>query len=248
MKIGLMQPYAFPYLGYFQLINHVDKWVVFDDIQYITKGWVNRNRILHPDVKKEWQYFTVPIKKCSRETRIRNIEICDTIEWRRTFHGKLTSYKKNAPFYAETVEFIDDCISYRSSSLTEWLVHTLESICNYLDIPFDYSIISQKEFNSDKVCHPGQWALEIAESMNAAEYVNPAGGYRIYNESEFKERNIDLNFLQSNLPIYVQRRGYFVPGLSIIDIMMWNDKKSITKMLADYKIMNKKHLTSQDEG
>ena len=127
MKIGIMQPYAFPYLGYFQLINYVDKWVIFDDIQYISKGWINRNRILHPDLKKEWQYFTVPIKKHSRESRIKDIEINEELEWRDAFLGKLTSYKKKAPFYKETVEFIGDCVNIESSSLVKWLVNTLKS-------------------------------------------------------------------------------------------------------------------------
>ena len=75
MRVGIMQPYVFPYIGYFQLINYVDKWVVFDNTQYISKGWVNRNRILHPEVKKEWQYFTVPVKKHTRESRIKDIEV-----------------------------------------------------------------------------------------------------------------------------------------------------------------------------
>jgi len=246
MKLAVMQPYAFPYIGYFQLINYVDKWVVFDDTQYISKGWINRNRILHPDIKKEWQYFTVPVKKHSRECRINHVEINDDIEWRNEFIGKLTSYKKKAPFYAETVEFIDECISFKCSALSKWVTHTLKSTCDHLGIPFDYSVFSQMEVNTDNIQHAGQWALEIADAMDADEYVNPPGGYSIFNENEFLSRNIELQFLKPELTAYVQRRGGFVPGLSIVDVMMWNDKDRIREMLEDYEIVTYSELRACD--
>jgi len=188
MKLAIMQPYTFPYLGYFQLINYVDKWVIFDDTQYISKGWINRNRILHPDEKKEWQYFTVPIKKHHLESKIKDVEINDDLKWRDEFLGKLTSYKKKAPFYAETREFIGDCISFNCSTISEWAEFTLKSTCNYLSIPFDYLIFSKMKINTDNIEHAGQWALEIADAMDADEYVNPHGGYSIFNENEFLAR------------------------------------------------------------
>ena len=246
MKVAIMQPYTFPYIGYFQLINYVDKWVIFDDTQYISKGWINRNRMLHPDVKKEWQYFTVPVKKHSRESRINNIEINDNLEWRDELLRKLTSYKKKAPFYAETVEFIGDCINFKCSSLSEWVAHTLKSTCDYLEVPFEYSIFSKEDINTEKVTHAGQWALEISDAMDAEEYVNLPGGYSIFNENEFLAKNIKLHFLKSNLTPYIQRRGYFVPGLSILDVMMWNNKDKIHEMLADYEIVTHSKLRACD--
>ena len=114
MRLAIMQPYTFPYIGYFQLINYADKWVVFDDTQYISKGWINRNRILHPESQKEWQYFTVPVKKHSRECRINHVEINDNTDWRTELLGKLTAYKRKAPYYRETKEFVENCISFRS--------------------------------------------------------------------------------------------------------------------------------------
>ena len=246
MRVGIIQPYTFPYIGYFQLINYVDKWVIFDDTQYLSKGWINRNRILHPNVKKEWQYFTVPVKKHSRKSRIKDVEINDDLEWRDEFLGKLTSYKKKAPFYAETVEFIGDCISFKCPALFEWVVYTLKSTCNYLGVPFNYSIFSQMEINTDNIKHAGQWALEIADAMDVTEYVNPPSGYSIFNENEFLARNIELRFLKSNLTPYVQRRGYFVSGLSIVDVMMWNDKDRIHEMLTDYEIVTHSQLRACD--
>lgn len=248
MKVGIMQPYTFPYIGYFQLINYVDKWVVFDDTQYISKGWINRNRILHPDLEKEWQYFTVPVKKHSRESRIKDVEINDNLEWRDEFIGKLTSYKKKAPFFVDTVEFIGDCISFKCSNLSEWVIYTLKSTCDYLGIPFNYSIFSQMEINPDNIEHPGQWALEIADAMDADEYINPPSGYRIFNENEFIERNIELRFIKPNLTPYIQRRGYFIPGLSIVDVLMWNDKDTIREMLIDNMIVTYSDLSASDNA
>lgn len=242
-----MQPYAFPYIGHFQLINCVDKWVVFDDTQYISKGWVNRNRILHPDLKKEWQYFTIPVKKHFRECRIKDVEINDEVEWRADFMGKLTSYKKKAPYYQETVEFVESCINFDSSSLSELVVNTLESTCNYLGLPFDYSLFSKMNVNANNVEHAGQWALEIADYMGADEYINPQGGYSIFKEIEFSEKNIRLRFLKSNLSPYVQRRGHFIAGLSIVDVMMWNDKNTIRDMLEDYEIVSQAQLRESHE-
>ena len=93
MKLGIMQPYFFPYIGYFQLMKHVDQWVVFDDIQFIDKGWINRNRILHPDTKKQWLYITLPLHKRKQFDKICNIHIKSEINWKEEILGRLTAYK-----------------------------------------------------------------------------------------------------------------------------------------------------------
>lgn len=237
MKVAIMQPYMFPYIGYFQLINHVDKWVIFDDTQYISKGWINRNRILHPELSKEWQYLTIPVKKHSRQIKIRDIQINNEQQWRDEISGKLSFYKSRAPYYSQTMEFVDDCLSASCSSLAEWLEISLKKTCRHLDIAFEYSIFSQMDVKTENIKHAGQWALEIADSMGADEYVNPQGGIELFDESEFMARNMQLCFLKSHLKPYVQRRGGFVPGLSIVDVMMWNDKDAIQAMLEDYEIV-----------
>lgn len=246
MKLAIMQPYFFPYIGYIQLINYVDKWVVFDDTQYISKGWINRNRILHPDYKKEWQYFTVPIKKHSRESKINVIEINDNLEWKKEIIGKFSHYKKKAPFYNETIDFINSCLQYNNSNLSAWVVHTLKLTCEFLQIPFNYSIYSETNIKLKDVEHAGQWALKIAAAMNAIEYINPPSGYTIFKEKEFIEKNIELRFLKPNLTPYIQRRGSFVPGLSIVDVMMWNDKDEINEMLFDCEILKYSQISNYE--
>ena len=237
-----MQPYIFPYIGYFQLINYVDKWVIFYDTQYIAKGWINRNRILHPEINKQWQYFTVPLKKHSRDSNIKDLEINQSIKWQEELFGKLSAYKRKAPYYAATIALVNDCLAFECSTLSQWLEYSLKSVCAYLDIPFNYAVFSKMKINTENVNHPGQWALEIADAMQAGEYVNPHGGFEVFRESDFSARNIKLHFLKPGLTPYVQRRGCFVPGLSIIDIMMWKDKDEINAMLNDFTIVKQAEL------
>jgi hypothetical protein len=121
-----MQPYFFPYLGYFQLINLVDKWIVFDETQFISKGWVNRNRILHPNEDKEWQYFTLPLRKKKREAMISEVEINMDLNWQAQLLGKLTAYKRKAPYYQQVIDFLLDAVDFADSNLSRFTIHTLK--------------------------------------------------------------------------------------------------------------------------
>jgi len=242
MKLAIMQPYVFPYLGYLQLIYYADKFVVFDDTQFVSKGWVNRNRILHPNQAKGWQYFTVPVKKHSRDASIIDVEINDSTDWRKEFFGKLTSYKKKAPFYHETVDFLRDCLSHDASSVDMLAVHTLKATCELIDIPFDYTLFSEMDVDTSDVQHAGQWALKISDSIGASEYVNPHGGYLIFKEAEFRAKGIELRFLVPELPPYSQRRGTFEPNLSIVDVLMWHDRSRIRELLENFSIVSQENL------
>jgi hypothetical protein len=240
-----MQPYAFPYLGYYQLINYADQWVVFDDVQYITRGWINRNRILHPESEKEWQYFTIPARKHNNKTLINAIEINHELQWKQELLGKLSFYRKKAPFYQEAVNLVEDCLDFDSDDLSPWLVSALEKTCEYLGIPFRYSIFSRSEIDVAKIEHAGHWALEIADSMGANEYVNPPGGVSIFKEREFLDRGIELQFLRPKLNAYAQKRHSFVPGLSILDVIMWNEPDSIRLMLGDFDLLSSAQLQGE---
>jgi len=241
-----MQPYAFPYLGYFQLINYVDKWVVFDEVQYISRGWINRNRILHPDESKDWQYFTVPIRKHSKQDLISSISINQDIQWQSEILGKLSSYKKKAPYYQQTVKLVEHCFDLDGENLSHWLVASLNKICAYLEISFDYTIFSRSSINVDRIEKAGDWALEIADGLEADEYINPPGGYSIFRESDFVSRGTSLRFLQSGLQPYNQARPDFVPGLSILDVLMWNDPEEIRLMMNDFNILTYNQLQEMD--
>jgi hypothetical protein len=232
MKLGIMQPYFFPYLGYFDLINCSDRWIVFDSVQYIRHGWINRNRILHPT--EGWSYITVPVKY-SRESLIMDVSIADDRKWRRRIQGQLQSYKKKAPYYPEVMNLIESCLAFGGDLISQFNVFTLEKVCGYIGIHFDYTIFSEMKLELDAIEGPGDWALRIAQALGANEYVNPQGGEDLFEEKKFVESNIKLTI--RNLPTLVYDcPGYeFVPNLSIIDALMWNRPEDIKKYLDDHK-------------
>ncbi len=231
MKLAIMQPYFFPYLGYLQLMSVVDRWVVFDDIQFIDKGWINRNRILHPDQKKDWQYITIPLKKKGRFDKISEISISEDPKWKETILGKLTSYKRSAPYYNQTIDFVRDCLSQNEINLSNFLVSSLRKTAERLGLEIVIDVQSEMSLELTHIHHPGQWALRLSQQLNADEYINPYSGFEIFNNDEFEFAGIKLTFLRSRLDEYVQRRGRFVPGLSLVDVMMWNSDKEIESML-----------------
>jgi len=227
-----MQPYFFPYIGYFQLMAYVDRWVVFDETQFIHKGWVNRNRVLHPDIQKQWQYVTVPLAKKSRDEQICNLLIHPDDGWRNQILGKLTSYRKKAPYYAETMDFVADCFDCKEQSLVAFLVSLLRKTQEHIGFDTQIDVQSDLDLAVLHVEHAGQWSLRIAEQLGASSYINPAGGAGLFREGEFNDAGIELRFLESQSSPYDQGGRDFVAGLSIIDVLMWNGKEAVKSMLS----------------
>jgi hypothetical protein len=239
MKIGIMQPYFLPYIGYFQLMNHVDKWVVFDDIQYIDKGWINRNRILHPNPEKKWQYIGIPVCRARQSDKITTVQIDNSKKWKKNILGKLTCYKRKAPYYRGTMDLVTECLHPETTNLSDYLAGTLQIVANYLGISTEISRQSHLDLSLETIEHPGQWALQISHKMGAKQYINPSGGSQLFIDSEFAELGVTLRFLRAKLSPYVQRCGYFVPGLSIIDVLMWNSIEEVKTMLdLDYDLLS----------
>lgn len=238
MKLGIMQPYFFPYIGYFQLINAVDSWVVFDVVQYIRHQWVNRNRILHPN--QGWQYIVAPITNHARGDLIKEIRIVPSC-WREKIVAQLTHYNKKAPFYRNTLEFVKHClleVADHQDSLA-LLNHTLlDETCHYLSVPYRATVCSELGLDFSEVKHPGDWALTISKQLGASEYINPIGGVEIFKPEDFKYANIKLTFLTPRLLEYSQKGYNFQPGLSIIDVLMWNSVEDVKKMLKEFDFVS----------
>ena len=231
-----MQPYFFPYIGYFQLMNAVDKWVIFDDVQYIRHGWVNRNRVLSPNIDKEWQYITVPTVKHVKTELIKNIVINNSENWQSNIINKLSYYQKiRAPYFWEVIKVVENCLTYDTDFLNDLNIKSLKMITRYVGIKFDYIISSKKDFDFSKVKNSGDWAFEITKQMAATTYVNPVGGKEIFDNNKFINEGIDLKFLKSNDIKYKQSRRKYVPWLSIIDIMMFNSPDEIKSLLSENK-------------
>lgn len=235
MRLAIMQPYFFPYLGYYSLIKKTDKFILFDTVQFIRHGWIERNRVLKP--AEGWQYVAVPLEKKSLSTLIHEVEIKNAEDWKGKIVRQLEHYKKRSPFYRETLNVIEDSLSIDTNSIVKLNENILKKTCEYFGIPLVISVYSEMNLIVDEVTHPGEWALQISKALNAKEYLNPTGGMEIFRPDQFKNAGIDLKFLGNNLKPYNQRRPTFEAGLSIIDVMMFNDVESINALIDDVKFV-----------
>lgn len=231
MKLGIMQPYFFPYLGYFDLINRTDQWVVFDVVKYTPKTWMNRNRILHPSTG--WQYISAPVDKQSSGGMIKDTLLVSPPDALERILGQIDHYRTGgAPYYKTVRELIITAFGrLEGSTLGALNVAALRTVCEYLSIPFEYAVLSEMKLELPPIRHPGQWALEISAALGADEYLNPSGGRSIFVEEEFRQRGIKLSFLESEDFTYDCGAYEFIPHLSIIDVLMWNSPAAIGSYL-----------------
>ena len=234
MRLAVTQPYFFPYLGYLAIIKHSDCFVVFDTPQFIRHGWIERNRILKPN--EGWQYIKVPLEKNISKTNIKDVKIKNTVDWQRKIIAQLDHYKKKARYYRQVMDLLNEVFSLKTNSIVKLDAFALEKIFEYLDLTFNYSIFSEMDMKIKEPQAPDEWALNISKAMGADEYINLPGGKKIFNENKYKKEDIELHFMKLNLREYNQKRKTFEPGLSIIDVMMFNSPETIRDMLDDYKL------------
>jgi hypothetical protein len=230
MKLVVMQPYFFPYLGYFDLINMADEWIVFDTPQYMKYSWVNRNRVLRPD--SGWQYIVVPLRKYHHTTPINQIEILNGMDWKGLILRQLEHYKKSAPYYAQVIAFLGDCFSSSEENLAELNTNLFQKTCHYLGIHTPIRVCSKM----DLILHgpvngPGDWGLRIAQAVGASEFINRPGGAAFLNENSFQDHGIKLTIQSFTNMTYDCGRYTFEPDMSIIDVMMWNSPEKIKHYL-----------------
>lgn len=235
MRIGIMQPYFMPYIGYFSLIKHVDLYILFDSVQFIRHGWVERNRILKQT--GGWQYISVPLEKHSRDTIIKDIRINNDIKWKEKIIAQLTHYKK-APYYCEVINLLKQLFKEDYEDIVSLNLSSLKLICSYIGINTPISIFSKMDIEVNSVQEADEWALEICKKIpGTKEYWNAIGGINFFDRNKYTSANIDLKFQKVNLEIYKQKGDTFEPGLSIIDVMMFNSNEEINKMLDKYEIL-----------
>ncbi|MCI8780270.1 MAG: WbqC family protein [Lachnospiraceae bacterium] len=234
MRLGIMQPYFFPYLGYFSLIKHVDKFILFDTAQFIRHGWIERNRILK---REGWQYISVSLMKHSQKTPINAIQINNGIDWKQKIFSKLIYYKK-APYFKAVMQIIQEIFEYNYADIVSLDKQVLEKVCTYLNINTNIEIFSKMNLKIEKVNAPDEWALNICKAIEGAdEYWNPQGGTKFFDIIKYQKANINIKFQKINLKPYKQANDVFEEGLSIIDIMMYNSPTEINKMLDDFDLL-----------
>lgn len=229
MKFAAFQPYFFPYLGHFDLINQVDKWIVSNRLQYIEKGWMNRNRILHP--VSGWTYINVPITSHHYDIRIQDVKIIPSSEWKTRIFGQLAHYRRQAPFYSSVLQLVEHCLENDTDSLAEFNTSILLKVCEYLGIHFDYLLESDLEIRRQAHANLSDWICAIAVNLGADEFINPPGGVHLYDRQRFKALGVKLT-IQSFTNMVYETGGYtFEPALSILDVMMWNSRTEIKQYL-----------------
>lgn len=234
MKIAIMQPYLFPYIGYYSLIYNTDRFVFFDTPQYIRKGWINRNRIISSS--GEAIYFTVPTEKASRDTAIRSITINNHEQWKQKLFGQLSVYKNKAPNYSQVIALVHDVVDGEKRFISELAIDSVKKTCQYLGIERPFDIYSEMNLTGINATAPDEWALLISKELGYDTYINPPGGKQFFDRDKYKKAGITLQFLEQELIPYVQKIGKFVEGLSIIDLMMFCSNDEIRNMLKHYKL------------
>lgn len=228
MKLAIMQPYFFPYIGYFQLISATDAFVIYDNIQFTKKGWINRNRIL---VNGKDEYISLPIKKDSDYLNVVERNLADSfIDEKLKMLRRITESYRKAPEFNAVFPVLEAAINTPYSNLFEYIYKTLQHVCGYLDINTPFIVSSTITANhhlkaQDKV-------IAYCQALGATEYINPIGGLELYSKEIFQQNNIQLSFIKSSEIVYPQYKNEFVPWLSIIDVMMFNSKEKIQQYLA----------------
>lgn len=218
MKLAIMQPYFFPYIGYWQLINAVDRFVIYDDVNYIKKGWINRNRIL---INGAPVYITVPLHEASQFKHI-----CDTTMiplnpsplWRSKLVKMVEVTYRKTPYFEVVFPIIEKLICYETDNLSDYLAHQLQTLSVFMNINTEFVLTSRCYGNSEL---SGQKRIiDICKREHAAIYINPQGGQTLYDPKAFQSAGINLRFIVMKPIPYKQRCTEFIPFLSIIDALM----------------------------
>ena len=234
MKVAIMQPYFLPYIGYFQLINAVDEFILFDTPQFIRHGWIERNNILK--LNGEPSYIKVPLVKHNRNISIKDVKINNSTNWQDKIFAQLTHYKKKAPFYNEVLALLKGIFKNDTQSIVQLNNYSLLIICEYLNIKTSIKIWSEMNIEIEETNAPDEWALNICKRINASSYINPIGGQSFFDTQKYGTSDIEINFIESNELKYKQFGNEFAPWLSIIDLMMFNRKEDIKCMLNQYTL------------
>jgi len=224
-----MQPYFFPYIGYFQLINLVDIFVIYDDVNYIKQGWINRNYIL-AKVKKH--LISLELKGASSFKLINQIKVGGNKS--KLIKTIFQAYTK-APYFKEVFPIIENSLNFEDDNLAMYVTNSLQNIADYLDVKTKFVVASGIEKSNDL---KGQAkVLDVCKILKASEYINALGGQKLYSRDVFKNNCVELYFIKTKEITYKQFDNEFLPNLSIIDVLMFNSQDKIKRFLNEYELI-----------
>ncbi len=234
MKLSVMQPYLFPYIGYFHLISASDKFVCYNDVHFIKQGWINRNRIL---LNGEAHTFSVPVKNISSHTLIRETEIDYHLDWRKKLLKTIQSAYSKAPNFEIVFPLISKLFESKPRYISELAIESIKLVLNYADFKVD--LIEDASRYENSALKGENRVIDICKKEKASEYFNLPGGKELYNYTTFEKNNIQLRFIQPDFIEYSQQIKDFIPGLSAIDVMMFNSGEGTKEIMNAYRIENK---------
>lgn len=223
-----MQPYFFPYLGYYQLAQAADDFVFLGEANYIVRGYINRNHILLNGAPHR---FTLPIVNASQNRSIQDHQYVDSYS---PFFALLTQAYKKAPFFDAVIPIVEKCLRNGLNNVAETNSLSIKEVFAYLGMTKRWhdsaSIIPKGSLRGQS------WIQEICSRLSASRYVNAPGGKDLYDTESFAGKQIELLFLEPVLPPYEQHTGFFVSHLSMIDVLMWNSPERILDMVNAFKV------------
>ncbi|KHD11749.1 WbqC-like protein [Candidatus Thiomargarita nelsonii] len=226
MKLAIMQPYLFPYLGYFQLISAVDRFVFYDDVNFIKGGWINRNRLF---LSGGIRYITIPLSKASPFLKINEVVVQEHNLWRRKMLESVRQSYSKAPYFTSVYNIFREVLFADEKKIATIAKLSVISVSEYLELKVRF-VNSSSCYNNSNLTGMER-VLDICRLENADDYYNLSGGRLLYDDKIFKLNNINLNFVEPHLKLYAQFSDKFYPGLSIIDVLMFNDVNAVREML-----------------
>lgn len=232
MKIAIMQPYFCAYIGYYQLINSVDKFVICDNMQYTRRGWFNRNRILMNGTAR---VFTIPLRKDKSFINVNLKYLADnSIKERIRILKQIQSLYQKASFFSQNYPLVRRLFIQENNNLFDFIHFSVVELCSNLDIKTEIILCSSLDINHELKAQ--ERIIEMCKFLKTDSYINPLGGKELYDKEKFNNKGIDLKFIKSKKIEYAQFDHEFVPWLSIIDLLMFNDIKQIKGYLNEYEL------------
>lgn len=232
-NIAIMQPYFFPYIGYFQLVNAVDVFVFYDDVNFIKKGWISRNNFL---IGGKAKLFSVPLSSVSQNKLINEVELAIDDKWKQRFFKTLALNYKKAPHYEAVVELIKRVLEAPNKTISDLAIASVKQVAAYLDILTDFETSSIRYANS-RGLEKADRLIAITKENGSLNYINPIGGKELYQKEYFDNQSVKLSFIKSQLISYRQFDNEFVQGLSIVDVLMFNNKECVKNQLKNYELV-----------
>lgn len=232
MSVAIVQPYIFPYLGYFQLIKEVDSFVFYDDVNFIKRGWINRNNLRN---KREPYLFSIPLSKVSQNKKINEVKVALDQKWINGFYRSLDLNYKKAKNYHEVFELVKTVFSSTIDSAADLSALTCIEVSKYLGIETQF-YFSSHSFSDSIELDRADRLIQITKDLNSDIYINPAGGKSLYDFNYFSNQGVKLKFLQSLRVEYPQFNWEFIPDLSILDVLMHNSIEEVNYLLDQYSL------------